>query len=446
MLISTTARLQVACVWALLVTICAAFAPAQAQSDPLVAEAQRLIAQRDAPRAYELLAAQEADRAGDPMFDYLFGIAALDSGRVADAIAPLERVLAAQPGFAGARMEYARALYEKGELAEAHGQFQALLAQAPPPQTQAVIERYLAAIDRGRGVAGSKFTPSFDFGMGYDSNANGSTSESQFLGFTLNPRNVEQESSFLEVGAGLGHSRAFGARTGIASSIRLSHRYNPDAPYVDQSIASLASSWLFKTGETRGSIGINGFYGLLDGEDHQTQANLEFGLARRFAGDWEISGLARLGRVDYRQPVLAIMEVDRVLGGVALTRYSLGDRSGRLGLAVIGGQDDARRTNSPYGNDRYGARLFGGMLLRPQSTLYAEISYQQSDFKGGGGFFGSDRVDDQTAVVLGLDLQNWPGVGWSLSPQLRYTNNDSNVSLYQFSRTEAAVFVRRSFR
>jgi hypothetical protein len=361
-------------------------------------------------------------------------------------VAPLERVLAAQPGFSGARMEYARALYELGTFAAAAEQFQTLLTQSPPPRTQAVIRTYLEAINRGRGVAGSRFTPSIDFGSGYDSNANGSTADSQFLGFALNARNVEQQSPFLEGGLGLAHTVALGARSGLASSLHLSHRRNPDAPFVDQSIAALASTWLFKSGETRGSIGFNGFYGLLDGEDHQVQANLEFGLARRFARDWEISGLARIGRVDYLQPVLEIMEVDRLLGGIALTRFNLGDRSGRLGVALIAGQDDARLAGSPYGNDRYGARLFGGMLLRPQSTLYAEISYQRADFKGGLGFFGVDRSDNQTVAVIGLDFQNWPAVGWSLSPQLRHTQNDSNVSLYEFSRTEAAVFLRRSFR
>ena len=415
-------------------------------ADPLIDQAQQLIADRNSAAAYALLVPQEVNRAGDPIYDYLLGVAALDSGRAAAAVAPLERVLAIQPSFSGARMEYARALYEQGDLAAAGEQFQTLLTQAPPPRTQTVIERYLEAINRGRGVAGSKFTPSVDFGTGYDSNANGSTAESQFLGFTLNPRNVEQESPFLEAGVGLAHTVALGARSGLASSLRLSHRHNPDARYVDQSIAALASTWLFKSGETRGSIGFNGFYGLLDGEDHQVQSNLEFGLARRFARDWEISGLARVGRVDYRQPVLAIMEVDRVLGGLALTRFNLGDRSGRLGMALIAGQDDARLAASPYGNDRYGARLFGGVLLRPQSTLYAEISYQRSDFKGGNGFFGADRRDNQAVAVIGLDIQNWPAVGWSLSPQLRHTQNDSNVSLYEFSRTEAAVFLRRSFR
>ncbi len=422
---------------------------AQAQSgntDPLIDQAQRLIAERNAVAAYALLVPQEVNRAGDPLFDYLLGIAALDSGRVAQAVAPLERVLAAQPGFSGARMEYARALYENNDFAAAGDQFQTLLTQAPSPSTQTVIERYLAAIDRGRSVAGSKFTPAVDFGSGYDSNANGSTAESQFLGFTLNPRNVAQESAFLEAGVGLGHTVALGARSGLASTLRLSHRQNPDANFVDQSIAALASTWLFKSGETRGSIGVNGFYGLLDGEDHQLQANLEFGLARRFAGDWELSSLARVGRVDFRQPVLAIMEVDRVLGGLALTRYNLGDRSGRLGIALIAGRDDAQLADSPYGNDRHGARVFGGMLLRPQSTLYAEISFQRADFQGGNGFFAVDRRDDQTMAVIGLDIQNWPAIGWSLSPQLRHTQNDSTVSLYEFSRTEAAVFLRRSFR
>jgi hypothetical protein len=92
--------------------LCAApLAQAQSGADPLIDQAQLLITERNSAAAYALLLPQEVNRAGDPMYDYLLGIAALDSGRAAAAVAPLERVLAAQPGFSGARMEYARALY-----------------------------------------------------------------------------------------------------------------------------------------------------------------------------------------------------------------------------------------------------------------------------------------------------------------------------------------------
>ncbi len=50
-------------------------------ADAVTDRAKRLMQQKNAPAAYELLAPLESQRAGDPEYDYLLGIAALDSGQ-----------------------------------------------------------------------------------------------------------------------------------------------------------------------------------------------------------------------------------------------------------------------------------------------------------------------------------------------------------------------------
>src|SRR6266850_2349296 len=77
-------------------------AGAAAAGDPW-SEAHALIDAGKSADAYSMLAAQEAESAGEEDFDYLLGIAALDSGRPAEAVFSLERVLAVDPGFLGAR-------------------------------------------------------------------------------------------------------------------------------------------------------------------------------------------------------------------------------------------------------------------------------------------------------------------------------------------------------
>src|SRR4051812_6031670 len=70
---------------------------ASAFADALTDRARRLIAERNHQAAYKLLLPQEGTRAGDPEFDYLLGISALDSGDLERAVFALERVLAVQP-------------------------------------------------------------------------------------------------------------------------------------------------------------------------------------------------------------------------------------------------------------------------------------------------------------------------------------------------------------
>jgi tetratricopeptide (TPR) repeat protein len=407
-------------------------------------EARRLLDARRPKEAFERLAPLEAELAGRADYDYLYGIAALDSGARRDAVFALERVVAAEPEFLGARMELGRALYELGELDLARAQFAWLAAQNPPPATGGAIERYLAAIDGDAGGTRSRFSGLLQFGAGHDSNANASTADDAFLGFTLNPANVETSSGFGELLAGVGHTLAIGRDRGLVSSLQASHRTYPDASFVDQSVASAGISYLHRLGSWRGSFGVNGTYGWLDGDDHDVTANVDLGLARRLATSWEVALNARAGRQQYEEEALEVLDIDRYVGGVSLTRLDLGERAGRLGVALLGGRDDARRDGSPYGNDRLGARLFGGLLLRPRSSLYADLAWQETDY-GDSDFFGQTRRDEQWSAQLAFEFQNWPAAQWNVSPRVRFIDHDSTVSLYDYDRTEFALFVRRSF-
>jgi hypothetical protein len=409
-------------------------------------EAQNLLSSGRAQQAYELLSAHEADWAGAPLFDYLLGMAALDSGRPGEAIFSLQRVLAAEPGFAGARMELARAHYEAGEVAAARTQFEYLLTQSPPESTRVVIQSYLDSI-QGRGrVAGGGVTPFFEFGAGYDSNANGSTSDENFLGFTLDPNNIETSSPFLELAAGLGHIAPLGESAAWLNSVRLSHRFNPDADFIDQSVGALNSTLSWARDRHRASAGVSGYYSLLDGEDHEWGASLDLGFGRRIGDQWDLGLSLRGGMVRYENELLTVMDVDRLLGSLALSRLNIGSRAGRLTFTVLGSVDEEQEADSPYGNERLGGRISGGWLLSPRSSIYLEAGYLETQYDDEIGFFGTDRDDEEWSALLATEHQNWPGKGWTLTPRVRYLEHGSNISLYEYDRWEASLYARRSFR
>ena len=409
---------------------------------PVLKQAESLLAERKAGEAYTLLAGRELDLAGTPLYDYLLGLAALDSGHANDAAFALERVVTAQPDFAGARIELARAQFEQGELALSRAQFQYLLTQSPPAATRAVIDKYLDAIGERSQLAGSHWSALAQFGAGYDSNANGSTNEQTFLGFTLDPRNVATSSSFGELQLGVGNTLALGTESGLVSNLQLTHRANTDASFIDQSVVSLGTGFVWAHGAMRYSAGVDGYQGWLDGANHERGVNLNLGASRRF-GDYEGAVSLRGGTLQYVPDSLKILDANRYLAGLSLTRLNIGGNSGRIGAALLVGKDDARRPGSPYSNDRYGARLYASWLIQSQSSVYFELSEMTSDYNGT--FFGGRRKDDLFAATLAFDFQNFPVAKWSIAPRLRYMKSDSDVSLYAYDRFEAVVYVRRSF-
>src|SRR5947209_3367848 len=146
--------------------------PAGAQQAELD-RARDLIAGGNAKQAFELLAPLQDRRSGMPEFDYLLGVAALDSGRLEEAIIAFERVLALMPNHAGAEMDLARAYYAAGSFDLAEAAFVKLRLRNPPPAAQEAINRYLDAIQARRRQTQPGWTMFGELGLGWDSNITG---------------------------------------------------------------------------------------------------------------------------------------------------------------------------------------------------------------------------------------------------------------------------------
>src|SRR3982074_2439705 len=163
-----------------------------AADDPVIESARKLLAAGNAKQAYTELIAVESRLSGMPEFDYLLGVAALDSGKIEDSIIAFERVLALLPNHAGAQMDLARAYYAAGSFDLAEAAFQKLKASNPPPAAQIAINRYLDALEKRRKQTQAGWTAFGELGLGYDSNITGVPSNffaasQQSVGIGFNP-------------------------------------------------------------------------------------------------------------------------------------------------------------------------------------------------------------------------------------------------------------------
>ena len=402
-------------------------------------QAERLLASGEAESAWQLLAPREADWAGNPNYDYLLGIAALDSGRRGEAIFSLERALSANPDFDGARMDLARAYYETGDYESARAQFAYLTGRAPPAATASVINRYLAAIDLRAGQREQRIGFYFNSGAGWDSNANGSTSDARIGSIVLDDRNVETDSSYLELGGGVEHSAGFGNGLAWSSGLDLHYRTNPDARFVDGLIAAAGTALYWSPAPWRFDLGLGGYYGWLDGSRHDSYLGLNAGAARLFDERWEIGVRLQGGPVRYHDESLAVLEADRVIGTVNLSVLGVGSEGSRIDVSLFAGNDDMNLARSAHGNDRLGGRLSTRWPFGQGHALRIEASYTDIDYDDRPGFFTIDRQDDQTTARIGVEFADWPAAGWQFTPHLRWVDNNSNVALYDYDRWEAGV-------
>ena len=197
---------------------------------------------RSADEVYRFLTPHEERYAGDVDFDYLFGSAAVDSGRFSQAIFVLQRAVASRPGFAGARMELARAYYAQGDNESARREFTTLEKQDPPPEAKRAIAEYLSAIDQRAAMYQSQLAGYAELGSGYDSNANGAPDIQTFIGFQLDSRNQSTASSYYSLGLGGLVSHPFAPGWRLLGTGNAGYRSNPDATFVDSQTLRLAGA------------------------------------------------------------------------------------------------------------------------------------------------------------------------------------------------------------
>ena len=408
-------------------------------------EAQSLLNQGQSQGALELLAPHEPQLAGNPQFDYLYGLALLESGDTGRAVFALERAVAADPGFAAARLELARAYFAEGDLDLARDELVILRGQNPPPAARLVIDNLFADIDSRLQPGTNQYEGSVVFGAGFDSNANAATDASRFLGFVLDPQSRETPSVFASVGGGGRIRRPLA--TGVVWDTRgdLLQRNYPDATFVNTTLASLRSSIrrVHQGGSYSGGLTAYRLNtdGSLNNEGVSLEGNYNRNLGPRM--QWGLIGKYTAIRYDTAQQV---RDVDQILGGGALSR-AFGDQDkGSYGGTFLFGRDEATETASRYSRDLYGLRLFMGWSFNENVRLQIVGGYSRSEYDSV--FFPQEstqaRKDSLSNLTLNLSWQINPR--WSAVYNVTYQDNDSNVPIFAYDRGVVGVTLRRVWR
>ena len=208
---------------------------------------QRLNAQ-DAQGAYELLKSEERQRAGQPDFDYVLGLAAVDSGRGGEAVAAFERVLAVKPDHMQARAELGRAYLAINEPEAARREMATVESQSDiPPEVRETLNRYVRALDTGLSGGGTHIQSNVTLKTGFDSNVNNSTSDSRILipafaglGFaTLGGGATAQEDMFGEVSGVTTLTHGLSIDRKFIAELSASYRGNASEEQFNQANAGL---------------------------------------------------------------------------------------------------------------------------------------------------------------------------------------------------------------
>jgi outer membrane protein len=415
-------------------------------ADALTDRARQFLRNQQHKQAYDLLLPQEPNRAGDPEFDYLLGIAAIDAGDPERGIFALERVLAVQPNNHVARAEIARAYLAVGEKEAARREFETVRRQQIPEDARASIDRYLSAI---AAADVTQVRGYLEAGFGYDGNVNSATARDQIaipslggLVFNITSGNRRTD-HFLQFGGGMNFTRKLSPAFAVIGGASGNAKNNVDEGQFD-------------TYNIEGSLGGR----LTSGKEAFTVAlqaqefGVDFTQYRQAAGviaQWQHNYHERRQATVFAQftdlnyPTQQIRDAERGVLGIAYgTTVGSGDYAPVIFTSVYGGQEREKADGVPHlGHDLAGIRIGGQMRMGTGWGIFANAAYERRLYGGIEPLFLVRREDRQYDVSAGISYLITSAT--TLVTQLSHTKNDSNVVLNAFDRTMLSLLVRYNF-
>lgn len=415
----------------------------------VVDEATRLIKAGDYQAAYTLLEPLESENAGNPKFDYLFGIAALEVRQATRAVFALERVLAIEPQNAQARSEIAKAHLLLGETDTAKAEFNNVLEASPPDDVKVAINKFMTQIDKATGNA-TTFSAYLEGTIGHDSNT-GSASDLSTVALPvfggavadLGKTSLEQSDGFATLAGGASMNMPINKQVALLGAVNVSNKMNWSESTYNLGSFDYSAGVRFKQQLHTFTVLAQDTHTYVD-NDHFRRA---YGLTGQWQYDIEptnqVSAYVQQNRLHYYQGQ-SIRDADRTVLGLGFAHAFAGDMSPIAYVSLYGGKEDERASHVAHlGHDLYGFRVGGQLAVKPKLVLYANSSFENRNYGGEEALFLKSRDDDQYELTLGA--RYLPYRAWTIRPQLSYIKNNSNVSIYDFDRYLATVSLRYDF-
>lgn len=426
---------------ALFLTMLAVALPAHADS---VDELHALVDANDTA-AWDMAQRMEPDHAGDPEFDFWYGLAAKAAGNKQKAIFAFERVVISQPQNGRAKLELADAHAAYGNTREAKRLFREVLATTPPEPVQQRIRTYLGAIDAADSKQKTRVSSFITLGGGYDSNVNSAPALADHevgpLTFTLTSASLETDAGFVDVLAGVDVVNPVNQRTLRFLNASVQRRDNNEifsGGNFDYSQATLSGGWMLRRGAAtwRLPLTVQGLWvesasgpgAVINDDRFVFSAGAEYNkpLSARTAVTW----FGQAGTMHY--PSEEDRDADILYVGGAWIWQSA---SSPLRLTTTGRLGTEPADEDFNSRDYLALRLNARWALSATRSVYGALGVQQSMYQGDHPVLTYEREDTLVDASLGWQWQ--VDSDWNLNVDLSFAdNNSTDNTLYDFNRAQ----------
>ena len=407
-------------------------------------------------------AAIAADQTDYDIFNqqFLEAINTRESGDIFASIEMLEQLIETQPEYKRAQLELAVAYFRATLFTQAKAHAQEVLADPNTPaevkETIDIFLGQLADIETAENENRHTYEGSVAVGIGKDSNINASPADNIIdingIQFTLNPGSIAQEANYGTINVQMSHTYRMPGTAGIGSrpvkkewntSVALSRKayqdigdYNLDVATIQTGIGLISST--------------NWRAGLNLRLDHISLGDEQLGLFKGINGNYTIvddassyTVTAEMTDQDFNSSANDGRDGLRLGLGTEMQQQFNQELLGSIGVNLA--RNDAKDDNKQYVSKAINTALY--YAVNPATLVYGQVGYKVVDYNGVEPVYAVTRNDSEVSATVGATYNfKTPSLGdLKLNGKISRYNNTSDVSIYEYERTDAMVELSKNF-
>lgn len=387
--------------------------------------------------------------AGNPVYDYYFGVAAIDSGRASLGVLALERVLLDNPGNDLARLELARGYFVIGDYERAREEFLFMRSKQLPVSVQASVDRYLNAIrtnDPKFRVVRRTF---FEYGGGYNSNVNSATSASTIEIPSVGPitldKNARPAASVLsQLGVGIQQQGPVTSETKYLLGLEANYRGYAQRDTYDQASFTALGGLDFSLAN-HNNLKTSAFFSraMLDGDMFRDTTGVVFDWSQPWDKETQLRASFSYSLLRYAE-ANAGRDANLPSLSVGFNRYLGTSWKVSLDVDFNIAEESNIRNRDDFQRSILGARADFRFYPGARWLGNAGAGYSVSQYDGVDPLLLDRRRDALLTLEAGLQYQLTPG--WSVRGELMAYINRSNLDLYTYDSILSMVRMRYEWR
>jgi hypothetical protein len=391
---------------------------------------------------------------GEPVYDYYFGIAAIDSGRASLGVLALERVLLSNPGNDLARLELARGYFVIGDYERAREEFTYMKGKQLPPSVKSSIDKYLAEIRKTDPQFRTTPGAYIEFGFGHNSNVNSSTNQQvpfPIFGQYNPPIYVDpgasKPSTFNQLALGGMVSGPIVPGIKYLGSLDASFRQHAQVENFDQRTLTGTVGAEFDLGSSRARSLAYLSEAALDGKHLRNTTGVVIDWSKPINAATQFRTAAGMAFLRYNAEQSPIRDANMPSLSVGVNRLIGGAFRSTLDVELTVARENNLRNQEDLSRNIFGIRTSLGFVPNPRTQAGLVLSYNKSRYGAPEPLAPSPNViKDDGLFGFEANIQYQMTKGWSVRAEYIQLRNNSNVTLYAYDQKIALMKLRYEYK